>query len=138
MLAAREVVEVPDVEALIPLAVQRQEALHLGHGRPFGGGRPAPAVVELVEAIPLELQPQPPNAAGTAPQDLGGLDPRQLPRQGLQDHIADFHGALHRAQRIDHGHPLGCHCGHWGELERSFHVSKAATSRIPYTRRISS
>ena len=48
VLALRDVMEVPDVEALV-LPVQRQEALHLGHRRPLGGRRAAPAVVEALE-----------------------------------------------------------------------------------------
>src|SRR5258706_4233213 len=83
VLAPRDVVEVADVEALIVLPVQRQEALDLGHRRALGRRRAAPPVVEIVDAIPLELQPQAPDAARTAPPDVGRLDPRQLVRPWL-------------------------------------------------------
>jgi hypothetical protein len=57
VLAARNLVKVADVEALIVLPVQGEQSLHLGHRRTLGGGPATPAVVELVDAIPLELQP---------------------------------------------------------------------------------
>ena len=128
-----ELVKVPDVEAGIALAVERQDPLHLGHGGPLGRRRPAPPIVELVDAVAFELPPQAAHAAGTAAQDLGGLDPGQLAGQRVQDHIANLHGALHRVPRISHGVPLGRHRCHGRELERSFHVANAATSRISYS-----
>jgi hypothetical protein len=120
VFAPGDLVKVADVEALIVLAVQGEQSLHLGHRRPLGGRRAAPPVVEIIDAIPFELQPQATHAPGTAPQDVARLDPGQLARQRLQDHVAHCHGALHSAQRIGHGHPLGGHCCHWASWSGHF------------------
>src|SRR2546425_11581672 len=59
MLAPGELVEMPDVEAQIVLAIEGEQALHLGDRGALGrGGRPPPAQSPV---IPQILQP-PPNA----------------------------------------------------------------------------
>src|SRR5216110_3871495 len=79
MLAPGELVEMPDVEAQVPLAIEREQALHLGDRGALGRGGLPPAVQETV--IPVMLQPpaDAPNRAGAVAQDVGGLHQGQLP-----------------------------------------------------------
>src|SRR5262249_53153093 len=74
-------------------------------------------------AVPLEPPPPPPDRPGAQPQDLGGLDPRQRPCKGSNDNLLSFHGALHGAGRVGHGHLPGGQSCHAGGLERSSHVA---------------
>ena len=82
-----------------------------------------PAVQEPV--IPEVLQPpaDAPDRARTVAQDIGGLDPRQLPIDGPEDHFLHFHGTLHSAARVGHGRLPGGHSCHAAQVERSTHVS---------------
>ncbi len=121
VLAAGELVEVAHIEPLIAVAVQGQEALDLGHRRPLGRGRLAAAIEQAVIAMVLQQPPQAPNAPGAAAENVGRLDPTQLPGQRSRDHFVDLHGALHGAGRIGHGHLLGDHSFHAARRERSCH-----------------
>src|SRR5881396_1114404 len=123
MLAPGELVEMPDVEPQIPLAIEREQALHLGDRGALGRGGLPPAVQEPV--IPVMLQPpaDAPDRAGAVAQDVGGLHPGQLPVDGPQDHFLYFHGTLHSAARVGHGLLLGGHSCHAARSERSTHVS---------------
>jgi hypothetical protein len=123
VLTTGEGVEVPDIEALVTVAVEAEQALDLGHRGPFGRGRLAAAIEQAVIAMVLQAPPQPPNAPRAAPEDLGRLDPGQLPVQGSHDHLVGFHRTLHSAGRIGHGHLLGGHSFHRARLKRSCHGS---------------
>src|SRR2546425_11805952 len=58
VIAAREVVEMPAIEAGVPLAVEPEDALDLGQRCAPRGGRAAPAAIpEPVVAVPLVAQP---------------------------------------------------------------------------------
>ena len=46
MLTPDELMKVADIEARIAIPIQRQQAVHLGHRRPFGGRRAAAPVKE--------------------------------------------------------------------------------------------
>src|SRR5262245_28769977 len=125
--------EVPDVEAVIVRAVQMQHPLDLGQGGPLGRGRlPAP-IQQTVIAVALVAQAQPANTPGTAAEDVGGLEPGELPTQRSQDDLLDLHGALHGADGIGHGHLLGDQFSPDARLERSFHVS-LGSGQITYSR----
>src|SRR5438552_9089611 len=123
MLAPGELVEMPDVEPQIVLAIEREQALHLGDRGALGRGGLPPVVQEPV--IPVMLQPpaDAPDRAGAVAQDVGGLHPGQLPVDGPQDHFLYFHGTLHSAARVGHGLLLGGHSCHAARSERSTHVS---------------
>jgi hypothetical protein len=123
VLPARELVEVADVEPLIAVAIEREQALDLDHGSPLRRGHLPPAIEQPVIAVVLQLPPQPPDAAGAAAQDLGGLNPGELPVQGSHDDFVDLHGTLHGAGWIEHGHLLGSHSSHPTRLKRSCHGS---------------
>src|SRR5437879_13155779 len=95
MLAPGELVEMPDVEPQIPLAIEREQALHLGDRGALGRGGLPPAVQETV--IPVMLQPptDAPDRAGAVAQDVGGLHPGELPVDSPQDHFLYLHGTLY-------------------------------------------
>src|SRR2546425_13375412 len=57
VIAAREVVEMPAIEAGVALAVEPEDALDLGQRCAPRGGRAAPAIPEPVVAVPLVAQP---------------------------------------------------------------------------------
>jgi len=123
VLAAGEGVEVPHVEALVAVPVEGEEALDLSHGGALGRGRSAAPIEQPVIAVLLQAPPQAPHAPRAAAQDLGRLDPGQLPVQSSHDHFVGLHGALHSAGRIEHGHLLGSHSCHPTRLKRSCHGS---------------
>src|SRR5438093_6732042 len=123
MVATRELMEMADVEALVALAIEGEPALHFRHRRPLGRGRLPTAVEEALIPLVLQLPAQAPDAARTAPEDVGGLQPGELAREGANDDLLDLHGALHNATWIGHGHLLGGYSFHAARLERSFHVS---------------
>src|SRR6185312_6072172 len=123
MLAPGELVEVADIEPLIAVAVEREQALDLAHGGPLRRGHLPAAIEQSVIAVVLQLPSQAPDAAGAAAQDLGRLDPGQLAIQGSHDDLVDFHGTLHGAGWIEHGHLLGSHSSHPTRLKRSCHGS---------------
>ena len=97
VLPAGELVEVTHIEPLVALAVQGQQALPFGHRGPLGRGRLAAAIEQAVIAAVLKEPPQPPNAPRAAAQDLGRLDPRQVPVPGSHDDLVGFHRTLHTA-----------------------------------------
>ena len=123
MLAPGELVEMADVETQIPLAIEREQALHVGDRGPLGRRGLPPAVQEAV--IPEMLQPptDAPDRARTVAQDVGGLGPGQLPIDGPQNHFLYLHGSLHSAARVGHGLLLGDHSCHAARSERPTHVS---------------
>jgi hypothetical protein len=123
VLAPGDLMKMADVEALIPIAVQRQDALQFGHGGALRGRHLATPVEQRVTSHPLVCQPPPANAPRAAAEQLGSFDPREFSGQGTQDDLLHFHGALHSAAGIGHGHLLGGHSFHAARLERSFHVS---------------
>ena len=87
----------------------------------MGGGHLPAAIEQAVIAVALQLATQPPDAAGAAAENLGGLNPGELPVQGSHDDLVHLHGALRSAERIEHGHLLGSHSCH--RLKRSCHGS---------------
>src|SRR5262247_340020 len=119
MLAARLAEEVADIEAVVVRAIEMQQPLDFRDGGPFRGRRLAAAIQQPVIAVALEAQAQAPNTAGTAPEDVGGLEPRELPTECPQDDLLDLHGALHGADGVGHGHLLGDHFSAGTRLERS-------------------
>jgi hypothetical protein len=73
------------------------------------------------------------NTAGSAAEDVGGLDPGERPTEDSQNDLLDFHGALHGADGIGHGHLLGDQFSSGARLERSFHVA-LGSGQITYSR----
>src|SRR5437870_3766331 len=71
MLAPGELVEMPDVEPQIPLAIEGEQALHLSDRGALGRGDLTPPVQETV--IPVMLQPpaDAPDRAGARSQGGG-------------------------------------------------------------------
>src|SRR5437879_12013989 len=122
MLAARELIEMAPIEAAVPLAIQAQDPLDFRHRRALGGGFDAPPVVQPVVAVVLEAQPEPADAARTAPQDVGDLQPGQVATQGPEDDFVDSHGSLSCRAREGHRHLPEGDIPHGPALERSCHV----------------
>jgi hypothetical protein len=73
VLPPRELMEVPDVDALVAVAIQGEHTLDLRHRGSLGRRRLAAAIEQAIIAILLELPAQTANASGTAPEDVGGL-----------------------------------------------------------------
>ena len=123
VLATGELMEMPDVETLVAIAIQREHALKFGHRGPLRRRPPAAAIEQAVITLMLEPPPQPPDAARAAPKDVGRLGPRELAVESAKDHFLDLHGTLHSAARIGHGHLLGGYSSHTARQERSCHSS---------------
>jgi hypothetical protein len=107
VLAPRLAPEVAHVEVGVVRPVQVQQPLDLGHGRAPRGRRMAAMIKQPVVAELLVAGAQPPDAAGTAAENVGGLKPGEFATQRLQDDLLNLHGALHGADGIAHGHLLG-------------------------------
>ena len=123
VLASRQLVKVADIEALIPLAIQREQALDVGDGGALGRGNlPAPVQEPLVAELP-QPPANAPDRARTVAQDVGGLDPRELPINGPENHFLHLHGSLHPRARVGHGLLPGGHSCHATPLEWPSHVS---------------
>ena len=74
--------EVADVEALKPLTIEPEHPFDLRDGGPLGG-RHLPAPVEQPRlAVALVHEPQTPDAPRASPEDVGGLQPGELPTEG--------------------------------------------------------
>jgi len=123
VLAAGRAEKVPDVEPLIAGAIELQQPLDVRDRRPPRRGRVAAVIKQSVIAVAFVPQPQAPNAARAAPEDVGGLQPGELPTESSQDDLLDLHGALHGAEGIGHGHLLGDQFCPSARLARSFHVA---------------
>src|SRR5260370_30955790 len=71
--------EVADVEALKSLTIEPEHPFDLRHGGPLEGRRlPAPVEQPRV-AVALIHEPQTPDAPRASPEDVGGLQPGELP-----------------------------------------------------------
>src|SRR5688500_5320560 len=133
VVAAGELMEVANVKALIPLPIESKHAPELVDGRSFRRWQLPPPVEQTVVAGVLQLPPQAPDRAGTAPQDIGRLGPRELAVNRAQNHFLNLHGSLHSTARIGHGHLPGGYSFHAARSERSFH-GYLAGGQITYLR----
>src|SRR5207237_143800 len=85
VLPARQLMEMADVEALVAVAIQGQQALDLRDRRPLGRRRRPAAIEQAVIAVALGLQPQAcaraalPPASRTAPTPSSGRPTRPAP-----------------------------------------------------------
>src|SRR5438552_6196776 len=127
--------EVAHVEAVVGLAIQPQDLLHLRNGRLTGGGQ-LPPVVQAELFIGRVAGPPAPQTAGIDAENVGGLDPGHGPTQRAQNHFLTFHRPLHggRHER-EHRHLLGYRCLYAAApAKRTFHVhSGADRSCAPYS-----
>jgi hypothetical protein len=57
VLTTGELVEMPHIEPLVAVAVEREQALDLGHGGPLGRGHLTAAIEQPVIAVALQLPP---------------------------------------------------------------------------------
>src|SRR5574342_1004110 len=137
VIAAGETVEVADVPAREALAIETQEALDLGRRRVAARGAQTAAIIERDAPPGLVARSPAPHAARVEAEDVGGLQPRDRPTQGAQDHFLDLHGPLHGGRGKHHGHLLGCPWLYPGPPEkRILHLlSGADRSCAPYTPR---
>src|SRR6185295_16912588 len=141
VIAPGEVVEVPHVEAGVPvarpvaLAIQAQDALDLRDGRFATRGLAATPVVQAQDAVALIPSAPAAQAARMNAEDVGALQPGQGPSQHAADHLLDFHGPLHSDRGIEHGWPPFHPWPYRGRLEeRTFQLlSGADRSCAPYT-----
>src|SRR5574342_783591 len=134
VIAAGETVEVADVPAREALAIETQEALDLGRRRFAARGAQTAAIIERDAPPGLVARSPAPHAARVEAEDVGGLQPRDRPTQGAQDHFLDLHGPLHGGRGKHHGHLLGCPWLYPGPPEkRILHLlSGADRSCAPY------
>src|SRR5262249_351407 len=106
---------------------------HFGdRGAPGRGRAPAP-IEQPVIAVVLVAPAQATNAAGTPAEDVGRLEPGELPTESSQDDLLNLHGALHGASEIGHGHLLGDQFSPHARWKRSFHVAPGS-GQITYSR----
>src|SRR5262245_16768370 len=123
VLAPGQLVEVADIEPLVPLAIEREQALHVGDRGALGRGNlPAP-VQETLIAEMLQPPANAPNRPRAVAQNVGGLGPRKLPRNRPEHHFLHLHGLLHRRARVGHALLPGGHSCHATPLEWPSHVS---------------
>src|ERR1700681_3215752 len=95
MFAVQLLVKMPHVQIEIPVAVQSKHLLHHRHRHPFRRGLALSPVEQSVVAellIPLSPAPHRPIAQT---ENLGRLPPRDLLRNGSQNHFLYFHRPLH-------------------------------------------
>ena len=123
VVAAGLAQEVPDVEALVVRPIEVQHPLDFGNRRALGRRRLTAPIHQPVIAVVLVAPPQPSNTPRAPAEDVGSLEPRQLPTERSQDDLLDLHGALHGADGVGHGHLLGDQFSPDACLERSFHVA---------------
>src|SRR5207253_666466 len=133
VVAAGEAVEVADVPAPVALAVEAQGVLDLDDGRLARRGQLA-AIIQPEDPVGLIARPPASQAAGVDSQNIGGLQPRQRPRQGSANDLLSFHGPLHGGLGIEHERPPCCS---WlypsAPAKRTFHLlSGADRSCAPY------
>src|SRR5712671_4347242 len=83
------------VQIEISIAVESEHLLHHSHRHPFRRGLPLPSIKQsVVPALFVALSPAPHRTIAYA-DDLGRLPPRNLLRQGPQNHFLHFHRPLH-------------------------------------------
>src|SRR3989442_8245258 len=134
VIAADEVVKVPDVEAAVGVAVQAQHALDLGHRRLAGRGQLA-AIIEANHLIGLVAGAPTAQAPGIDAEDIGRLQPAEGTTQGAQDDFLSLHRPLHGGREAEHRHLLGYRCLYSAPPEkRTFRLlSGADRSCAPYS-----
>src|SRR4029434_1564781 len=131
-------VEVPRVEAGVLFAIEPQEALDFGEGRPPRRGPAAPAVEEAEVAITRKAPAPAAHTARRAADDLRRLDPADLPAHRAQHHLTNRHSPLKGHRRIEHAGPPSRHSDPPGRAERTDHLLRQADrSCAPYRRRVS-
>jgi len=108
VIAPGELVEVPNVEADIVLAIEAQDALHLGARRREVRGALAAAIEQAELGILLIASPPPAQRSWMDRQNVCRLQPRETACQRPHDHLLVRHGPLHRGRGEHHQHPLGC------------------------------
>src|SRR5437870_2965829 len=113
--------------------IEVQQPLDLGDGRALRRGRLAPTIQQAVIAVARVAEAQTPDAARAAPEDVGGLQPGELPTECSQDDFLDLHGTLHGADGVAHGHLLGDQFSPGARLERSSHVA-LGSGQVTYSR----
>src|SRR4030095_12353203 len=141
VIAPGEVVEVPHVEAGVPvarpiaLAIQAQDALDLRDGGFTARGLAAAPIVQAQDAVALIPSAPAAQAARLDAENVGAPQPRQGPGQHATDDLLYFHGPLHSGRGIEHGWPPFHPWPYRGRLEkRTFHLlSGADRSCAPYS-----
>src|SRR5262249_58376163 len=89
------------------------------------------AIIAILGVAPAQT----PDAARAAAEDVGGLEPGELPTQGFQDDLLNLHGALHGADGVGHGHLLGDPFSPGARWARSFHGA-LGSGQITYPRHL--
>src|SRR5262245_38213947 len=126
VLTARDLVEVPRVEARVLRAIELQEALDFGEGRPPRRGPPAPPVEQAKVAITRKAPTPAPQTARRTPDDLRRLDPGDLSAHRPQHHLSNRHGPLQGRRRIEHAGPPGQHSDSPRLAQRTDHLLRKA------------
>ena len=106
MIAARELVKMPNVESLILLAIQLQDAAQ-DRRVDLAPGRLVPLVGKPERTVALKSAAPPTQRARIEVENVGGLDSRQAAGQCPQHHLLHLHGALHHRRAVRHRHLLG-------------------------------
>src|SRR5262249_33817248 len=133
VLAPGDLVEVPRIEADVLLAIEPQEPLDFGEGRPAWRRPPAAAVEQPEVAITRKAPAPAPHTARRAADDVRRLDPGDLAAHCPQYHLTNRHGPLQGHWRIEHAGPPSRHSDSPGLAERTDHLlRKADRSCAPY------
>src|SRR5262249_23467781 len=136
VLAARDLVEVSRVEAGVPRAIELQESLDFGEGRPPRRGPPTPPVEQAEIAIAGKAPAPAAHTARRAAHDLCRLNPGDPPAHRAQHPLTNGHGPLQGHWRIEHAGPPSRYSDSPGLAERTDHLlRKADRSCAPYSAR---
>jgi hypothetical protein len=128
MLAAGELMKVPDIEALVALPIEPQDALEFDQGHAPGRRGPAAAIEQTRHPELLKSRTPAPDRPWAQADDIGHLEPRLPAMEGMEQGLVDRHGTLHGSGGIGHRHLLGGDSLLPGLLERSCHLLSAAAT----------
>ena len=132
VLAARDLIEVPHIEAWVPapralaIAIERQQPLDFRERHGARRGRALPVIVEAGEAILLIPPAQPPHRAGAHSQHRRDLNPGLPSIERLHENLVHLHRPLHCSLGIGHPHLLGEDDNPAACWERSDHLLSGA------------
>ncbi|OLC65848.1 MAG: hypothetical protein AUH76_02060 [Candidatus Rokubacteria bacterium 13_1_40CM_4_67_11] len=126
MLTLRDLMKVPHVEPRIALAVEAQQALHLGQRRTPRRRALASVIEQSLETVVLVAPAQTTHRPRADAQDLGHMDPRLTLLEGVQQDVGNLHGPLHCSPGVGHRHLPGGHDSPAACVERSDHLLSGA------------
>jgi hypothetical protein len=103
VLPPGNLVEVADIEAAIPLAIEPQQPLHLGRRHPAHRGAVPTLVDQAYIPVGLIALPPAPQVPSRDPQNVRRPEPMDFPAERFQQHFLDRHRPLPRGLWMRHG-----------------------------------